>query len=673
MGVGEKSGAISGLMFRAEFKPETCSSETRCVDVTWTTGARVRRYSWDEGAYDEELSLDPKHVRMDRLNSGAPFLANHDSYDIARVLGVVQSARLAGNEGVATVRFAKAEDDPEADKVFRKIKDGILRNVSVGYRVHKMEKVEGGSDKTPVYRATDWEPFEISAVPIGADADAGFRSLVVKEHKSMTEQEKRAAEEAAQKAADAQRAAEVAALKVEAAKAERARVAGITSAVRVAKFDTAFADELIASDKTLDDARAAIFARMHAESEKTPVENHQPQITVGEGQREKTLRGAEAALIQRHGMAELVQKLQAKAKAGELSPRVRKLFEGVETDAGEFGGMRPVRIAQEILERAGKSTRGLSEARIIEEAFAARSVAGAQGTSDFTVLLENVMYKQYLGQYELADRTWEQFCKVDSVQDFRNANRYRIGTFGALQSKNENGEFKQMVIPDGLKQVIAAQTKGGIFAITRETLVNDDMGAILATLGEAGNAAGLSIELDVYALLTANSGLGANFTTPTGTQAFFDSSNGNVNATGAALGVDALEADRVQMAKQKDISGNVYLNLRPATLLVPVGLGGQAKVINRMEFDNASSVFQEPNKVRGLFNKVIDTPRLSGTRRYLFSDGAAAIVVAFLNGERSPFMEQRLGWRVDGTEIKIRLDYGVQFFDPKGAVTNAGV
>lgn len=174
MNVREATTQLPQLTRAATFRPKSVNEEARTVELVWTTGARVMRGYYDR--FWEELSLDPKHVRMRRLNNGAPFLNSHNTYDVADVIGVVESARLDGDKGIAIVRFAKAEDDPEADKIFRKIKDGILQNISVGYRVYKMEKTEDGADKIPVYRAVDWEPYEISTVPIGADDGAGTRA-----------------------------------------------------------------------------------------------------------------------------------------------------------------------------------------------------------------------------------------------------------------------------------------------------------------------------------------------------------------------------------------------------------------------------------------------------------------------------------------------------------------
>lgn len=156
------------------------NAEKRTFDLTWTTGADVVRFDWETGRrFLERLSTDPKHVRLERLNSGAPLLDSHSAYSVANQLGVVEddSASVNGKTGRATVRFPKAEDDPDADRIFRKVADKIIRNVSAGYRVHKFE--DAGVDKRtnlPILIASDWEPFEISMVPMGADAGARTRS-----------------------------------------------------------------------------------------------------------------------------------------------------------------------------------------------------------------------------------------------------------------------------------------------------------------------------------------------------------------------------------------------------------------------------------------------------------------------------------------------------------------
>ncbi len=666
----DETREVPALTMRASFSPGSVNEKARTVELVWTTGARVLRGYYDR--FWEELSLDPKHVRMGRLNNGAPFLEDHAGYSVAAVRGVVESAKLDGKRGTAVVRFAKAEDDPEADKIFRKVKDGIIQNVSVGYRVHKLEKVEDGDDKIPVYRATDWEPYEISAVAMGADDGAGFRSEKAEqpnpcifisrgtpqeESSAMNETEKKAADDAkAAEAAEQKRMADQKAVEAKAALAERERAAGIRHAVRAAKLDESLAEELVSKGTALDAARALVLDKLATASESVRTEQHTVQIT--DDAKDKFLRGATAWLLEKGGARGTVERA---VKAGALP--------SIELDPGEFRGMSLLELAKECLRRRGVKTTGMDKMKIVAEAFTRASGYGT--TSDFAVLFENVMHKTLLGAYAVTPDTWSRFCKVETVPDFRPSNRFRTGSFGSLDSLNEHGEFKNKSIPDGQKTAISVATKGNMIALSRQAIINDDMSALSDLTQKLGRAARLSIEQDVYALLLENSGLGP---TQSDSAAFFHANRANVGSS-SALSVAGIDADRVVMAQQMDISSNDYLDLRPAILLVPVGLGGAARVLNDAQYDHDDTKLQKPNRVRGLFRDVIDTPRLSGTRRYLFADPsvAPAIVVAFLEGQgQAPVLESQDGWRVDGTEWKVRLDYMAQMFDPKGAVTNAG-
>jgi hypothetical protein len=138
----------------------------------------------------------------------------------------------------------------------------------------------------------------------------------------------------------------------------------------------------------------------------------------------------------------------------------------------------------------------------------------------------------------------------------------------------------------------------------------------------------------------------------------------------------AIDADRVGMASLLDVGGNDFLDMRPKVLLVPISLGGTARSINEAQYDpDTANKLQKPNIVRGLFEDIVDTPRLSGTRRYLFADPmiAPAMEVAFLDGNSEPFLESEQGFDVDGSRWKVRLDFGVAGIDYRGTVTNAGV
>ena len=653
---------IPALSLRAVV--ENVDPKTRTFDIVWTTGARVLRSSWFDDDFFEELSLDPKHVRLGRLNGGAPLLNSHRARDLDDVIGVVEdgSAVVDGSRGVARVRFPDEGDDPIADKIFKKVARKVIRNVSVGYKVHRFEKVEGGDGKIPVMRAVDWEPHEVSLVPIGADAGAGVRSAekaemnscefvvrgVEQEKENMQTEEKNkepVAPPVAAPTADAIRAA-----RLEGASEEAARISGINLIVRTAKLGEDVSAKLIAEKTSLDGARAFVLDEMSKRSD-AQAPDHRIRVEAGESDRDKWLRGAGDWIFEKAGVAPMLLKT------------------GHKCDGGEFRGMSLVDMCRESLERNGVKTRGMNKMDLVGKALTFRS--GMNTTSDFSVLMETSLHKTLLGSYNTTPDTWQRFCKVGSVSDFRAHNRYRLGSFGVLDSVNEAGEFKNKSIPDGEKASITATTKGNIIALSRQAIINDDMGAFSDLAVRWGRAGKLTVEAGVYTEVKKNSGLGP---TMGDSLPLFDAGHANIGSA-AAISVASIDADRVLMASQTDPSGNEVLDLAPSILLVPIGLGGTARVLNDAQYDpDTANKLQRPNMVRGLFKDIVDTARITGTRRYMFAsvDVCPTFEVAFLDGQQEPVMDIQEGFRVDGVEWKIRLDYGIAAIDWRGAVTNAG-
>jgi hypothetical protein len=666
---GEQTRNVGPLQMRAAFVPSSMNEENRTIEIQWTTGEKVLRNSWD-GQFFEELSLDPKHVRMDRLSSGrAPFLTDHGGRSVSSVIGVIESASL----GRARVRIAK--DDPAADAVWNKMKQGILPNVSAGYRIHKFEKVEGSDPKIPTFRATDWEPHEISLVALPAETSAFIRSTSEtdtnpcifitrgephEERRTMTEEEKKAAElakrEADLKATEAVRA--------EATKAERERVAAINLVVRSLGADApAFATKLVDSGADLNTARAQVLEELAKRSDATATTTH-ARFEITDDNQDKFIRGASAAMFERSGTVKLIS--EAKAKGD-------KMFAAVETDGGEFRGAGFADLARACLERRGVSTRNMySKEALFAAAFALRS-GGFSGTSDFAVLLENVMYKQLRAAYATQGNTWERWCGTDEVQDYRTSNRFDLGSFGTLDTKNENGEYKNKSIPDGAKKTLVTEDRGNIIGVTREMLINDDMGAMANLATNFGKSASKSIEVAAYDLLNLHSGLGPYMT---GTTPFFDNTAYSNVSTGAALTAAALDLDRQKMRAQLDLSGNDFLDLNPAILLIHPTLETAARILNADQYDPAQTGLKT-NSARGMFVDILSSPRLASvttTKRYIFDGSKEAFKVVFLAGEsRGPVMETQNGWRNDGVEWKCRCTFKVQGFDPKAALYNAGV
>lgn len=160
----------------ATFVPSTIDEEQRTIEVIWTTGAAVIRYDWVNGQpvpYKEVLEVSEKAIDLTRLNSGAPFIDMHNTYSLDKVIGVVERAWIKDGKGHAIIRIVK--DDEDIEKIWNKIKQGIIRNISVGYSVEKFVE-DTDEDGTRILTAVKWTPLELSAVTVPADAGAGVRS-----------------------------------------------------------------------------------------------------------------------------------------------------------------------------------------------------------------------------------------------------------------------------------------------------------------------------------------------------------------------------------------------------------------------------------------------------------------------------------------------------------------
>jgi HK97 family phage prohead protease len=147
-------------------------ADDRTVEVAFSSETPVERW-WGT----EILDHGAGSVRMARMKNGAASLMNHDT---EQLIGVVEEARIDSDKvGRAKVRFGNSA---LAKEKYQDVQDGILRHISVGYMVHKIETTTDGKGGNEVDRVTDWEPVEISFVAVPADPTVGVgRSAEVRE------------------------------------------------------------------------------------------------------------------------------------------------------------------------------------------------------------------------------------------------------------------------------------------------------------------------------------------------------------------------------------------------------------------------------------------------------------------------------------------------------------
>ena len=129
----------------------------------------------------EVLGHSADDINMEFINSGrAPLLLDHD---MTKQIGVIEEFKLdeTAKRTTAVVRFGKSA---LAREVFEDVADGIRMNISVGYRIDKLERYENNGE---TYYKAQWTPMEVSSVSVPADQSrlVGVGRSKDKQHKNI--------------------------------------------------------------------------------------------------------------------------------------------------------------------------------------------------------------------------------------------------------------------------------------------------------------------------------------------------------------------------------------------------------------------------------------------------------------------------------------------------------
>jgi hypothetical protein len=642
--MSNKKTSIPQLNMRAQFQPATIDKEKRTVEMVWTTGAPVMRYPYFEEPFLETLSMDPAAIRMGRLTSGAaPLLAVHDQCELEDVLGVVEKAWLSGNEGRAIVRFSQRAD---VEPIWQDVQDGILQNISVGYAVYKYERQPQADGQTvPTYLASDWEPMELSLVPVGADSAAGIRSqegrkfeceLINRTAVERGEEEKQmeGTKEQVTPAVSPDLTQVKSEAMAEGAAQERKRVSEIQKAVRVAKLGDTFAEKLITDGVQIDAARAKIIDELATRDEKVETRS---QVRVQAGSQDDGLTRREAA-----SSALLHRFDQKKFQLSEAGKAYRH--------------MSMMDLSRALLRSQGINPDFMSKSEIVKRAFTG---------SDLPAIVLDAANKSLFQGYQEAPQTFDPFVRRASFSDFKTHHRVKMGDAPDLEQVNDDGEIHQGSMSDE-KESYALTTYAKKAAITRQTIINDDLDAIAKLPMLWGQRArGKEADL-VYAQITANGAMAD------GNNLFDTANHKNLAGTPAAFSDVELAKMRALMRKQKGLDG-ARIDIRPAIVLVPVSLETAAEQVTSKLINPTTST-----GVNAWLRNVMPVaePRLddnSALSYYLIGDKGQCdlIELATLDGQ-GPTIETREGWDVLGTELRVIYDLGAKVLDWRGFQKNAG-
>lgn len=655
-----------------EGAPATLDEETRSVEVVGATETPVEVFDY------ERLEIVNEILLMDGCEMPAtrqvPLLDTHWRTDSKGVIGSYRNMTVSDEGLVGRAFFSIAQ---EAEGPYVKMKEGHLTDFSVGYRVissmwvpaDQTAKIGGRSYEGPIKITTRWRVKELSICPIAADEMAKTRAAWQPEHdtKNITTGEnnmnKKLRELLEQRGLSADASEDEAwgfflrmntdfvnekkldagedldSARAEGQRLERERVDEITAwGERLGCEDEA--KRLIKEGVLIDEARKAL---LKLDLSKTDGPGQHKNIEVGQDERDKFRGAAQDAMLIRSGI----------------------LIKDPHAGARDLAGYSLREVARECLRISGIK----SPANPLE------MVGRAMMTGDFQNILANVANKSIFAGWESAEETWDVWCGVGSVPDFKTNYLPRVSETEGLDE-----------IPDGMpydygKRIDATEsfaiaTYGKLFAITRQAIINDDLGALTDIPMAHGEAAKRKIGDVAYAVLTSNSAMGDGV-------ALFAAGHSNLAGAGAAPGTSTIAAGILAMKKQKDLQGLRTLNIRPQFFIATAALEGSSEIFFRSgNFSDSDTIATDSslastrvNPYAGAYFTRVYEPRLddnSATEWYLAAAKGKTVNVYFLNGVQLPYLESKNGWDVDGVEYKVRLDCGAKAVDWKGLYKNAG-
>jgi len=355
--------------------------------------------------------------------------------------------------------------------------------------------------------------------------------------------------------------------------------------------------------------------------------------------------------------------------SGLPSSRIEAAYSEPVLEAAER--LRGVGI-QEFCERAS----GLQLPRFRRDA--SGWLQAAFSTVSLPGILSNIANKMLLEGYNYVEDAWRRIAKVASVNDFKEHSRYRMTGSFKFEQVGPDGEMKHGKLDEqsfGQK----ADTHGIMFALTRQMIINDDMGAFTDIPRQIGMGAAESIADAVWGLWLSNP-------TQADGNAFFHADHKNyVTGATTALSVDALTAAEVAFGGQTKPNGRP-LGMPASILLVPTALKVPAEMLMKSlqlnetttankgkpatnphvgKFDVVSSVYLANTSFAGASNKAW----------YLMTDPnrLPAVEIAFLNGVDRPTVEKTdADFNTLGIQFRGYIDFGVREQDHRGALKMKG-
>jgi hypothetical protein len=446
----------------------------------------------------------------------------------------------------------------------------------------------------------------------------------------------------------------------------------IQAAVKLAKLESSFADELCNSTLSAADAKQRIIERMATQPLGSSVG---ADVHVTESGDDKFHNAVLDGIVMRSARSAGIR---------------RSIFVGGDKPsegAADFAKLNLKRLAYSCCNRLGAPVERMSDTEICQLAMGNKTVArkyrversdysAYHTTGSFSNILLDAANKNLLASYEEAPFTWNLWARTGTpAEDLKTLNRTRFSEAPNPEEVPEGKDYPEKPMSDSRESYRVAKF-GESFTVSWETIINDDLDAISRVPAMHGNAMRRLQNRKVYEVLTSNPTMGDGFALFSASHASGD----NTSGAAAAPGVSTLNAAFVKMMTQKGLTSDAILNIVPRYLIVPVAYSATAlELVNSTSYVLANSNqgvqnIYGPGGTRPL--TVVVDPQLdanSATNWYLAADPSQidTVELTFLSGEESPVMESEWNMKNDTYLYKIRQTFGVKAIDWRGLFRNA--
>ncbi|MCW5694556.1 MAG: Clp protease ClpP [Pseudolabrys sp.] len=331
--------------------------------------------------------------------------------------------------------------------------------------------------------------------------------------------------------------------------------------------------------------------------------------------------------------------------------------------ARELMGCSILELGSRLAEVNGQRISWSSRGEVVDNIM---MTAGGHSTSDFSQLLLGAGNRVFLDAYKLAESPLKGLGKRRDAADFRPLMSIRLSEAPALLEKPEGGELTYGSRSETVES-FALKPAGRIFAITREALINDDLGAFSSSARAWGRTAALYEADRLYSLFSANGGAGA---TLSDNNALYTTARGNKLTVGSALASGSLSSARQSMRSMKDPDGKTFINLKPRHLVVGPSLEETAL---QLAATITPTAINDVNTFAGKLDVHVE-PRFQDATWRIFADPSdlPVIVYGYLNGQAGPQLATKEGWTTLGMEFRCVLDFGCGLEDWRGSVMATG-